>query len=287
VLLKGIVLARVLYREDEYRGYFDVDVLVDPVHVATAGDVLSGMGYRNFSEAQGIDDVAGVLHAEVWTKYEPDFGNVTIDLHWRLDGCGVDPELAWRTLMAHTTTIDVAGAPVLVLDTAGLALHLALHAAQHGPEDLKAMGDLSRGLERWPLSIWTSAAELAAQLGAKDAFAVGLRFVPAGIPVAKQLGLPLGDALLREINCREFRPRGTFHWQAFVQARGVRARANVLKRSLLPRREWIIAERPWASRGQLSLLVAYGLHLLRAPAWALSALRYRRQGRKPADDATD
>jgi hypothetical protein len=137
------------------------------------------------------------------------------------------------------------------------------------------------------MPIWTSAADVADQVGATDAFAVGLRFVPAGIPVAKQLGLPMGEALLREINRREFRPRGTFHWQAFVQARGVRARANVLKRSLLPRREWIIAERPWASRGQLSLLAAYSLHLLRAPAWALSALRYRRTGHEARDKRTD
>jgi hypothetical protein len=280
LLLKGAALARTLYRSDESRGYFDVDLLVAPQDLSAVGQVLYGMGYRNVTELQGVDDVAGILHAQMWSSLVPEFGNLTVDLHWQLYGCEAPPQVVWRTLSARQMLIDVAGRRVRTLDRPGLALHLALHVAQHGPDDLKAAADLNRGLERWSPEIWHQAAELAGELAAVEAFAAGLRLVPGGDLVARRLDLPAADALLWQIAHRGERPRGTFHIQAFTEARGFRQRMNLLRRSLLPTRAWIVWEHPQAGKSRLRLFAAYCAHILRAPVWAARAWRFRRRNQK-------
>jgi hypothetical protein len=277
LVLKGVVLARTLYRSEESRGYFDVDLLVAEEDLPTVGQVLVGMGYRNISELQGVDDVAGILNAQMWARLVPEFGNLSVDLHWQLYGCEAPPQVVWDVLSSRHTLIEVAGRRVRTLDRPGLALHLALHTAQHGPDDLKAVGDLSRGIERWPPEIWAQAAKLANELGAVEAFAAGLRLVPGGEVVARRLGLPAADDLLWQIANRGERPRGTFHVQAFAEARGLRERLGLLRRSLVPARAWIVWGNPKAGTSRVRLVAAYAAHILRAPAWAVRAWRFRRR----------
>jgi hypothetical protein len=277
LLLKGPALARTLYRPDEHRGYFDVDLLVAPADLRAAGAALARLGYTNISEKRGVHDVAGILHAQLWSRLDPGFGNVSIDLHWRLAGCDVPPQTAWNALSRDRTTVELGGGTVTTLGSSARALHLALHAAQHGPDDLQAVGDLDRGLSRLPPEIWKEAAELARAVRATEAFAAGLRLLPAGVVLADELGLPRADALLWHIAHRDERPRGTFHLQAFTEARGLRDRIAVVRRSLLPTRAWIVWEQPWAAQGGLRLLVAYARHIARAPVWVTRAWRFRRE----------
>jgi hypothetical protein len=280
LLLKGAALARMLYRAGETRAYFDVDLLVAPANVAAGGRVLADLGYANLRELQGIDDTAGSLHADTWARSIPGFGNVTIDLHWRLEGCDAPPDVAWGVLCERSEFIEVSGSRIATLDRSGLALHLALHAAQHGPGDLKAMGDLQRGVERWPADVWRDAAQLSRRLNATETFAAGLRLLPESAVVAADLGLPTADSILWTIAHRDARPRGTFHVQALSEARGARERAGVLRRALLPQAAWIVWEYRWAAGGRLRLLAAYGLHMLRSPALAARAWRFRRSAQR-------
>jgi hypothetical protein len=280
LVLKGAALARTLYRSDESRGYFDVDLLVASEDLSAVGQVLDDMGYRNVTELQGVDDVAGILHAQMWSRLVPEFGNLTVDLHWRLYGCEAPPQIVWQALSARHMLIDVAGRRVRTLDRPGLALHLALHTAQHGPDDLKAAADLNRGLERLSPEIWCQAADLAVELQAVEAFAAGLRLVPGGDLLARRLELPAAESLLWQIAHRGERPRGTFHMQAFTEARGLIERIKLLRRSLLPKRAWIVWEHPQAARSRVRLFAAYCAHILRAPAWATRAWRFRRRNLK-------
>jgi hypothetical protein len=117
-------------------------------------------------------------------------------------------------------------------------------------------------------------------VGATAAFAAGLRLVPPGAALARDLALPPTDELQWAIANRNVRPRGTFHLRAFAEARTLPQRASVLRRSLLPRREWIAWQYPWARAGGVRLLAAYGLHLMRAPVWAAAAWRFRRRARE-------
>ncbi|MGH2951065.1 MAG: nucleotidyltransferase family protein [Solirubrobacterales bacterium] len=280
LLLKGPALARLLYAADEHRGYTDVDLLVAPPDLPRARRALSDLGYANRSEGRGIDDVAGILHAEIWLRFGEDAPLAMVDLHWRLAGCEAPAQIAWDALRARRTWIELEGRRVAVLDRVGLALHLATHAAQHGPDDAKATADLRRGIERWPLGVWRAASRLAGDVGAIPAFAAGLRLVPTGAELASELELPWADTLTWEILHRNARPRGTFHLQAWAQARGARERAEVLRRSLFPTPEWIAGEYPWAAGSQARLIAAYARHLLRAPVWTARAWQFRRRARR-------
>jgi hypothetical protein len=130
------------------------------------------------------------------------------------------------------------------------------------------MGDLARGVERWPRSVWREAVRLAAEVEGTQTMAAGLRLLPAGAELAQDLALPPTDQLTWEILHRDARPRGTFHLRAWTEARGIRQRARVLRRALLPTADWIKWECPWAAQGRVRLILAYGGHLLRAPVWA-------------------
>lgn len=277
LLLKGASVAQMLYRPGEHPGYTDVDLLTARADRARAGEVLSALGYTNATEAYGAEDLPGILHGHHWQGFLPGFGNVVIDLHWQLEGCEARPDVVWSALARHRMTIELAGGRIPALDRVGLALHLALHAAQHGPDDLKALGDLDRSISRWPATIWKQATGLAGEVQAVDALAAGLRLLPAGAALADELGLPPAEAQLWAIAHRSEEPRGALHLAAFSQAKSARERLDIARRAVLPKRAWIAREYGGTATGSLRLLPAYGVHALRSPAWAVRAWRFRRR----------
>jgi hypothetical protein len=283
LLLKGPALARRLYSAAEHRGYSDVDILVAPPDVPAARRVLGDLGYVNTADRLGIDDVAGVLSAEPWARVggiDAATAGLMIDLHRWLPGSEASPEAAWEALTRECCCIEVGGRRVPTLQVEGLALHVATHAAQHGRRYGQPIEDLARGLERWSPDVWRGAARLAAEIEASDAFGAGLRLLPQGAALASRLGLPATARLEWAIAHRDARPRGTFHLQAFSQAQSFPERASVLRRSLLPRREWIAWQYPWAHGTRVRMVAARGLHLMRSPVWAARAWRYRRRARR-------
>jgi hypothetical protein len=280
MLLKGVALSHILYSGERQRGYNDVDLLVAPGHLADAHGVLTELGYTNTTAARGVEDIAGAVHAETWVRRNQQIGPLMIDLHARLPGVRASPEAAWAVLAGHRSSIEVCGREAPVLAREGLALHAAIHAAQHGPDDPKPLADLAYALERWPRHVWQDAAGLAAELDAVGVLTAGLRLLPAGERMAQELDLPPAAAIEWEIHNRAERPRGTFHLQALIEAHGVRERLGVVRRILFPKREWILYEDPRAAKGGARLAVARLRHILRTPLWAVRALLYRRRARR-------
>ena len=218
------------------------------------------------------------MHAHPWIRTSSADASM-VDLHRWLAGAERSPTAAWDALVARRTWIDVGGGRAAVLDRPGQAMHLAMHAAQHGPAHERQLGELALALERWPAGVWDAAAELAGEIGATPAFAAGLRLLPRGAAEARRLGLASTE-LDWKIRHRATRPRGTFHVQALAEADGLRERLRIVRRALLPSRAWIMHERPWARQGGLWLIPAYAGHLARAPAWAARAWRFRRAARR-------
>lgn len=274
LLLKGPALARLLYVEGESRGYSDVDVLVAPADLAAARAALTGASYADVSDKLGIDDVAGIVHDEVWVGPDP-AGNETVDLHRRLPGAEAPPDRVWSALQSRRASIQLRGREIPVLSHEGLALHVATHAAQHGAGHTKGIVDLKLALERWPEQVWREAAELAAEIDASAAFVTGLRLLPAGRRLAGRLALEPSPSAEWALANRADRPRGTFHLQALAEADGLRARCRIVRRALLPRRAWIVHTYPWARHGGLRLIAAYGVHVARVPRWAARTWRFR------------
>jgi hypothetical protein len=188
--------------------------------------------------------------------------------------------MAWEGLAARRTWIEVGGRRATALDHAGQAMHLAMHAAQHGPAFQKHLDELALALARWPAGVWDSAALLAQEIDATEAFAAGLRLLPEGAAVAARLALPSTAELDWTLRHRPKRPRGTFHLQALADAHGAGERLRILRHSLLPSRAWITTQHPWARAGELRVIAAYGSHLARAPRWAARAWLFRGRARR-------
>ena len=278
LLLKGPGLAVLLYGRVDARFYSDIDLLVAPHEFAAAGETLRAQGYVYAGEDDGIVDVGGVVHAQTWVRVEaPD--HPTIDLHRWLPGARVAPAVAWTALAGRRTWVKVGGRKAPVPDLAAQAMHVATHAAQHGLRSKKHIDELELALVLWAPEVWDSAAAMAKEIGATDAFAAGLRLTSQGAAEATRLGLPPTDELDWGIRHDHERPRGTFHLQALSDADTWVERLQTLRRSLFPGKAWIANQHSWA-RGRLSVAAAYALHLARAPLWAARAWMFSQRARR-------
>jgi sarcosine oxidase gamma subunit len=284
LLLKGRGIAALLYEPGERRPYSDTDLLVSPAQAGAAEEALRDLGYVSGEAVRGVDDVAGVVPGEAWVRAtETEYSEV--DLHRWLPGAQADPTAAWSSLLARSTWIELSGRKAAVLDRGGQAMHLAMHAAQHGPAFTKPLDELALALERWPGDVWDSAATLAGEIGGLQAFAAGLRLLPRGRAEAERLGLPPTAELDWMIRHRWSRPRGTFHLGALANAQGLAGRLDVLRRALFPGRAWMTFEYRWARRGGIYLALAYALHVVRAPVWAARAWLFTQRARRAGQNS--
>jgi hypothetical protein len=276
ILLRGPALADRLYGPHHLRLYVDVDLLVDPSELAAAEELLARLGFvESALEAAFPEERPG--HAHTWVGRR---GGVCVDLHRTVIGAGAEPGTLWEILAGRTEPMAVGGSEAEVLDEAGSAFVVALHAAHHGPGQHQQLADLTRALERFPPDTWRRAAGLAARLDATPALAAGLRLVPAGERVATELELP-------RLPPRRDSLKGgqAFHVAqglAWAAARpGLRAKAAFLARKIAPPPAAMRASSSLARRGRLGLGAAYArraLSLLRHVPRALRAWRRARDG---------
>jgi len=277
VLLKGSALAERLYDPAEVRPHDDVDLLVAAADVEAAGDVLRANGF-----AFAADDD----YAQDWIRAAD---GVTVDVHVTFLGIGVPPAAVWSVLAPHTTTLSVGGADVTVFDDAALALHVALHAAQHGPKGGKALDDLRRAARRLALKTWRDAAEIARALDALPALSAGLRLVPEGEAIAERLSLPV--ASVAEVMLRASSPPPTtLGLQRLFHTHGLRPKLRLLAQELAPAPTFMRAVYPVAQRGRAGLAASYAWrpfwllwHTLPAlRAWRRAERASRRLNRPPS-----
>lgn len=191
ILLKGPSIARWLY-PDGGRTYADTDLLVQASEHARAGDVLRAIGFVDRFE--GFHPVERRPHpveetAFVRPAHPGDGRGAEVDLHRNLPGLTTPDERLWDVLVGQTTTLPVGGRQVRVLDRTGVALHVVLHAVQHG-FGLHTDEDLRRAIAAMPADDWGPVAALAARLGVDNVLGLGLRHHPRGAAIADGLGLP-------------------------------------------------------------------------------------------------
>jgi Uncharacterised nucleotidyltransferase len=260
ILLKGASLQRLLYDDGSPRPYGDLDLLVAPDRWHAATDVIQGLGFGHVFTETAETGVPG--HAGLWTREED---GVSVDLHWRLLGVEVTPAEAWRVLSASTETMTLAGIDVEVLSPPANALHVALHAAQHGPQSGRPIADLERAVERLDDPTWRAASTLARELQAEEMLAAGLRLVQPGEAVAARLGLPPHRSVETALRWSSA-PSVSLGIQKLARTPGLRRKAALLGRELVPSPEFIRAWWPPARRGGWRLLVGYLWH----PVWLLT-----------------
>jgi hypothetical protein len=260
LLLKGPSVVRWLYDARDARTYVDCDLLVRPTDLTTAEHVLANRGFvPNLHEREV--PTWWREHAVGWLR--PDDGAI-VDLHETLPGVGVDPRRVWLTLSAAAERIQVGGFRATTLTIPGRALHLALHAAQHGVGWPHVTAELERALARTDQVVWRAAAQLAGALDAVPAFAVGLRMTPAGRGMASALDLPSDrpvDVALRASTP----PPVALGFDQLARAENWRARLTIMRHKVVPPATFVRAWSPLARRGRLGLALAYAWR----PLWLL------------------
>ena len=262
VLLKGPALTSWLYAEGARRSYLDTDLLVRPGHEATAESALRSLGFERRWDQSTLPDW-WQEHGSDW--FRPGDG-VVVDLHRSLPGVGADAELVWSTLAATTDTLTVAGYDVQTLSVPGRALHVSLHAIQHGADWGKGRGDLERALEVADDPTWREAAALATRIEGIDAFAAGLRMLPRGEELADRMGLPAAvsvDVALRA----SAPPPVALGFEQLARAHGLRARLGIGMRKLFPPREFLAHWDPRARESRGRFLLAR----VKRPMWVLAS----------------
>jgi hypothetical protein len=280
ILLKGSAIASWLYR-GEVRPYLDVDLFVSPAEFDRATQALAELGYVHW--LQGAD--AAELGPKERDLIGPD--GVCIDLHLGFLGIPGEPQRCWDILSRRTVGFTLAGHEVQVLDLPARTMHLALHAAQNGPVDVKAVTDLQRGLAQVDHEHWRAAAALAEELGATAAFAAGLRLVPDGRHLAEQLSLPRRitvELLLRSRSA----PQQALFFERLRETDGFKAKLALIGRKLFPTTAYLRAHVPIAQRGTWGLLAARAAHpwiVARGTAAALVPWLRARSATRDAQDA--
>jgi predicted nucleotidyltransferase len=227
ILLKGAAIRSWLYERHEVRPSSDVDLLVAAADFERATAALAELGY--------LHSLAGADPAEMGPR-ERDLvgpGNIWIDLHFGFLGVELPPQACFDLLWERTEDFELPGGQrVRILDLAARAMHLALHAAQNGPIDTKALADLARGLDRVDRPTWEAAAALASALQATEAFAAGLRLLPAGASLATELRLPTQMTVELALRVHSA-PQDAIFFERLRSAKGARKLA-LIARKLYP-----------------------------------------------------
>jgi hypothetical protein len=274
LVLKGPSIAGWLYADAAERPYFDCDLLVGPGDFGAAQRELRSLGYVPLRDRWGLP-TWWYGHAVAWTHAG---GSVSVDLHRTLIGVGADRATVWRVLAADVDEILVGGRRVSCLGLPARAMHVALHAAQHGPGTQPAV-DLERALTLGDDGLWLGAAALADQLDATEAFVSGLRLSPEGTRLAARLALPNARSVTAELRATTPPPLA-LGFEQLALARTMRARAEILWRNLGPS--------PESGRGPAGsprgIAVAYGRRLVwlarHAPRGFVAWYRVRRSVRR-------
>lgn len=279
LLLKGRSIASWLYPEGGAREYMDQDLMVPPIQEAAAARVLTGLGFVASTDERERPAwwkehaVGWVQHAVTWQHPNASF----VDLHHTLAGVGVDPETLWDVLFGGAEWLQVGTVNARVLSIPARAMHVAMHAAQHG--GLKGLRDLDRALELVDRQTWQAAAGLAERLLATEAFAAGLSMRPEGARLASSFGLPGQWSVPVQLRAMSAPPEA-LTVDRFVHAAGLRERLSIVRNKLLPppafMRQWS-AEAQSGRRGLARAYVRRFIWVLGRSAPALSAWRAARR----------
>jgi hypothetical protein len=260
LLLKGASIERWLYPEDGPRLYGDGDLLVAPSDLGAAEQTLSDLGYKRSFDDRSMPSWWRE-HSSAWFRASD---GVTIDLHRSLAGVRVEDEVAWRVLSRDVDAVVVAGRGVPALGLPARAMHVVLHAAQHGAATNRTIAELEQAMAKGDNQLWRKAAMLARELDAVDAFAAGLDLRDAGRQLAARLRLSPRRSAEATLHATT-PPPVALGFEQLARAHGLHARLQIVWRKLVPPPAFVRHWDPRANDSRIALVRAY----FRRPLWIL------------------
>ena len=272
LLLKGPTIADWLY-DDRSRSYTDTDLLVDPARLGEARAVLEEIG---FAPAFG-----GLAHPGMesppsapWVR-----GPFSVDLHETLPGARAPRSRVWGRLEADSVELEVGGKVVRALSQPARLAHIALHAAHHGPGIAQPMTDLDRALARMPAADWARARHLSDEIGAADAFAVGLALSEHGRRRATELGLDPAPSTAWTVQAVGGVPVAE-GLERLRTAGGTRQRVLIVAHEIAPSPDFMRWWSPLARRSGRGLAAAYVWRILYLALHTPGGVRAWRRARR-------
>jgi hypothetical protein len=162
VVFKGPPLAQLLYGDVALRPSHDLDLLVRPEDLETAGTILGQQGYRRIHPAVPLTPqlMRFLLQKDHHFSFCHGKTGILVELHWRMDYCGVALPLPRQDQL---TVCRFAGREIPVAAAEYGLLLLVLHGVGHGWFRLRWLCDVGRylGLEL----DWEKLLSLAAKFG--------------------------------------------------------------------------------------------------------------------------
>jgi hypothetical protein len=190
LLMKGPVVADLLYTRPELRAYGDLDVVVPPHRFCEAVERLEAAG-GTLLDANWkllLADMRGQVHLRMPR------GSM-IDLHWHVLNRGRVRQafsVSTEDLLYHARNVVAAGVPVRTLDPATTLVHLCLHAALSGGDRLSWMKDIDRAVVAGSPP-WSTVVDTARAWRARLAVAAML------LRASSLFGTPLPSAAMAEL----------------------------------------------------------------------------------------
>lgn len=283
ILLKGPSIARWLYPAGG-RTYVDTDLLVPAREFSRAEIVLRSLGFAE--EVEGLHPFERGVETAFVRRAEMGRGpGGTVDLHRNLPMLPIPDGLLWEAFSAETETVPVGGVELRVPGRTALALHVVVHAVQHGFQ-FHTDEDLRRAIMMMSEADWRPVADLAARLGIAGILGFGLRHHAAGAEIADSLTLPClspADPWAWMLSA----PRGSASLTQFWCAPTLRAKVQWVRWTLIPSPAWIrhVSYVPEA-RGY-TLLLAYARWWRDLAPAIVSAARFVRGRRRLAKGGGD
>ncbi|MDX6521681.1 MAG: hypothetical protein QOJ31_441 [Gaiellales bacterium] len=172
MVVKGPVLAEVVYPRNDLRAYDDVDLVVPRRRFADAISALIGAECdvldRNWRRIRR--EMRGQVH--MTARY-----GTSVDVHWHLLNRG-SVRSAFRLemdeLFERARPVSLDGPRVMTLDPIDTLLHLALHAGLSGGAKLSWLKDIERAAAVEPIE-WDELVRRARAWGAGEVIAVSFR----------------------------------------------------------------------------------------------------------------
>jgi hypothetical protein len=134
---------------------------------------------------------------------------------------------------------------------------MAIHAVQHALESKSPHEDLRRAIAAADLEAWREAAELSRALGAEDALAAGLCFVPEGETLAVELGLTSSRRGTLRMAATTQTDAAAFQLQRLLEAESLRERIKLTVNPLFVSPSMLREDSALARRGRAGLVLAY------------------------------
>jgi hypothetical protein len=172
MIVKGPVLAQLVYGDPTLRESEDIDLVVDPDSVPEVNRTLASAGYHRVIPDVNISRPLLEIYQRRRCQfaYYSETRDLSLELHWRLTSNPLLMPMDSATLWGRSEQVRVAGASLSTLPDEDLFLYLCVHGSAHMWFRLKWLADIAALLQQLRSEVIDRIANRARELGVERSF---------------------------------------------------------------------------------------------------------------------